>query len=73
MRIKTDFDIPAHLFKTRKVFTLEAKIISSQFYQNKVFALSHSNKQDLLMTDDRPEYDANILHVYADSDWATCP
>ena len=40
MRIKTDFDIPARLFKTRKVFTLEAKIISSQFYQNKVFALS---------------------------------
>jgi len=40
VRIKTDFDIPACLFKTRKVFTLEAKIISSQFYQNKVFALS---------------------------------
>jgi hypothetical protein len=33
----------------------------------------HSNKQGLLMTDDRPEYDANILHTYADSDWATCP
>ncbi len=33
----------------------------------------HSNKQDLLMTEDRPEFDANILHAYADSDWATCP
>jgi len=43
VRIKTDFDIPARLFKTRKVFTLEAKIISSQFYQNKVFALSQPN------------------------------
>ncbi len=32
----------------------------------------HSNKQDLLMTDDCPEYDANI-QAYADSDWATCP
>jgi hypothetical protein len=25
------------------------------------------------MTDDRPEYDANILHAYADSDSAKCP
>ena len=33
----------------------------------------HSNKQDSLMTDACPEYDANILHAYADSDWATCP
>jgi hypothetical protein len=33
----------------------------------------HSNKQELLLTDARPEYDANILHAYADSDWATCP
>ncbi len=33
----------------------------------------HSNKQNLLMTDDCPEYDANILHVYADSERATCP
>ena len=33
----------------------------------------HSNKQDLLMMDECPEFDANILHVYADSDWATCP
>ena len=31
----------------------------------------HSNKSDLLM-DTRPEHDANTLHVYADSDWATC-
>jgi hypothetical protein len=31
----------------------------------------HSNKQDILMTD-RLEFDANILHAYADSDWATC-
>jgi hypothetical protein len=22
--------------------------------------------------ENRPEYDANILHAYADSDWATC-
>ena len=33
----------------------------------------HSNKQVLLMMEDRPEFDANILHTYADSDWATCP
>ena len=33
----------------------------------------HSNKQDLLMTDDRLEFDTNILHAYADSDWDTCP
>ena len=33
----------------------------------------HSNKQDLLMTGDRLEIDANLLHAYADSDWATCP
>jgi hypothetical protein len=25
------------------------------------------------MTDDCPEYYANILHAYADLDWATCP
>ncbi len=31
----------------------------------------NSNKQDLLL-DDRPEYDANVLHAYADLDWATC-
>jgi hypothetical protein len=31
----------------------------------------NSNKQDLLL-DNRPEYDANVLHAYADSDWATC-
>jgi hypothetical protein len=31
----------------------------------------HSNKLDLLM-DTRPEHDATTLHVYADSDWATC-
>ncbi len=31
----------------------------------------NSNKQDLLLNN-RPEYDANVLHVYADSDWATC-
>jgi hypothetical protein len=30
-----------------------------------------SNKQDLLLQY-RPEYDANVLHAYADSDWATC-
>ena len=33
----------------------------------------HSNRQDLLMTEDCPEFNANILHRYADSDWATCP
>jgi hypothetical protein len=31
----------------------------------------NSNKQDLLL-ENRPQYDANILHAYADSDWATC-
>ena len=31
----------------------------------------HSNKSDLLM-DNCPEHDATTLHVYADSDWATC-
>ena len=25
------------------------------------------------MTEDCPEFNANILHRYADSDWATCP
>ncbi len=25
------------------------------------------------MTEDCPEFNANILHAYADSDWATCP
>ena len=31
----------------------------------------NSNKQDLLL-EKRPEYDANVLHAYADSDWASC-
>jgi hypothetical protein len=31
----------------------------------------HSNKSDLLL-DNRREHDATTLHVYADSDWATC-
>ncbi len=31
----------------------------------------HSNKSDLLM-DNRPKHDATTLHVFADSDWATC-
>ncbi len=31
----------------------------------------NSNKQDLLL-DDCPEYGANVLHAYADLDWATC-
>ena len=31
----------------------------------------HSNKSDLLL-DKFPEHDATTLHVYADSDWATC-
>ena len=35
VRIRTDFDSPARLFKTRKVFTLEANIISSQFTKTK--------------------------------------
>jgi hypothetical protein len=33
----------------------------------------HSNKQALLMNRDFLEVDANILHAYADLDWATCP
>ena len=32
----------------------------------------NSNKQDLLLDTTRPEHDANIMHAYADSDWATC-
>ena len=35
------------------------------------FPKINSNKQDLLLQG-RPEYDANVLHAYADSDWATC-
>jgi hypothetical protein len=35
------------------------------------FPTINSNKQDLLLQN-RPEYDANVLHAYADSDWATC-
>jgi hypothetical protein len=31
----------------------------------------NSNRQDLILTD-RPEFDATIVHTYADSDWATC-
>ena len=31
----------------------------------------NSNKQDLLLGT-RPEYDAHVLHAYADSDWAFC-
>ena len=31
----------------------------------------NSNKEDLLMNN-WPEYDAHILHAYADSDWASC-
>jgi hypothetical protein len=31
----------------------------------------NSNKQDFLL-DECPEYEANVLHAYADSDWATC-
>ena len=31
----------------------------------------NSNKHDLLM-EERPEYDAHVLHAYADSDWASC-
>ena len=31
----------------------------------------NSNKQDLLL-ENRPEYDAHVLHAYADSDWASC-
>jgi hypothetical protein len=31
----------------------------------------NSKRQDLLLHN-RPEYDANVLHAYADSDWASC-
>ncbi len=31
----------------------------------------NSNKLDLLL-DECPEYGANVLHIYADLDWATC-
>ena len=33
---------------------------------------SNSNKQDLLLNLPQPEHDANIVHTYADSNWATC-
>ena len=32
----------------------------------------NSNKQDLLLDMTRPEHYANVMHAYADSDWATC-
>jgi hypothetical protein len=32
----------------------------------------NSNIQDLLLDMTRPEHDANVMHAYADSDWATC-
>jgi hypothetical protein len=31
-----------------------------------------SNKQDLLLDQLCPKHDANTIHAYADSDWATC-
>ena len=31
----------------------------------------NSNKHDLLM-ENRPEYDAHVLHAYANSNWASC-
>jgi hypothetical protein len=31
----------------------------------------NSNRQDLIL-DNQPKHDANTLHVYTDSDWATC-
>jgi hypothetical protein len=40
VRISGDFDIPVGL-KTRKVFSLAAKIISSQFYQTQRLVLCH--------------------------------
>ena len=42
MRISGDFDIPVGL-KTRKVFSLAAKIISSQFYQTQRLVLCHTS------------------------------
>ena len=32
----------------------------------------NSNKQDLLLSQLRPEHNNNILHAYPISDWATC-
>jgi hypothetical protein len=32
----------------------------------------NSNKQDLLLHHFQPEHDANIVHAYTNSDWATC-
>ncbi len=34
--------------------------------------LINSNKQDLLLDHFQPKHDANIVHAYANSDWATC-
>ncbi len=31
----------------------------------------NNNKQDLLLNE-QPEYDATVLHAYADLDWANC-
>jgi hypothetical protein len=42
VRISGDFDIPVGL-KTRKVFSLAAKIISSQFYQTQRLVLCHTS------------------------------
>jgi hypothetical protein len=43
VRISGDFDIPVGS-KTRKVFSLAAKIISSQFYQTQRLVLCHMDK-----------------------------
>jgi hypothetical protein len=40
-------------------------------FQEVPLPIIHSTKQDLLMNEDQPEFDANILYAYADSDWAT--
>ena len=42
-------------------------------FQEGPLPIIHSTQQDLLMNEDCPEFDANILHAYADLDWATCP
>jgi hypothetical protein len=46
-------NIPAGL-KTRKVFSLAAKIISSQLYQNKVFALPQDKPLEPIYLSHKP-------------------
>jgi hypothetical protein len=60
VRISDDFDIPVGL-KTRKVFSLAAKIISSQFYQTQRLLLCH-----ILSEQDSNQLPATLLGIPLD-------